>query len=622
MAMLFAGIADSAAQSVVDRSFASGMAPPTTPLVSAVPVPLDDGGVILRSRTYAGVGAYESFDRHTASGAINPAFPRYAYKPGLNPGGSVVAVLRDGTYFMTEAPYRRNSDGTPVDAFVLGVGLTAGGDAVQVTLQPDGRLLIGQGTLLVRVLASGPRDASFDAHGGFLDAITQIELDAQGRVLVASRTSDATAWRLERLTANGAADPTFAPIVSNDPFRFTVLNDGLVVIRKTAAGALSSYVHYRSDGSFDAAWDLERWSGTILIAPDGRAYVTHSGLVYRLNAGPTSRVDPEFVAQADADVTGLALEGTQLYLAGNFASVDGWPTAAIARLDTTKISAPAASQLPRLTNVSGRARIGVGEDVAIAGFVIDSPMAGARMGVVLRGVGPGLDAFALSQRLSDPQLSLRDAVGAEVSANDNWADTPDNRNSMQQAGAFALVAGSKDAVIVRNMAKGAATLVLSSTTTESGVGLAELYDANSGAEPALGELANLSLRGHVGAGDDTLIAGFVISDPLGFGRKLKVLVRAVGPTLSGYGIAKPLADPKLTLYNAAGAPIATNDNWSDSANADEIAAAAEQARTFPLPTNSKDAAVILDLAPGTYTAQATPASGSEGVGLIEIYRLR
>jgi hypothetical protein len=99
------------------------------------------------------------------------------------------------------------------------------------------------------------------------------------------------------------------------------------------------------------------------------------------------------------------------------------------------------------------------------------------------------------------------------------------------------------------------------------------------------------------------------------------LIRAVGPTLASQGVQTPLANPKLTLYNAAGAAIQTNDDWGQATNVGEMRSATTAAGAFTLPENSLDAAILISLEPGIYTAHATSANSSTGVALIEVYEV-
>lgn len=132
-------------------------------------------------------------------------------------------------------------------------------------------------------------------------------------------------------------------------------------------------------------------------------------------------------------------------------------------------------------------------------------------------------------------------------------------------------------------------------------------------------LANLSTRGQAGASDDSLIAGFVIN---GSGEK-RVLIRGIGPGLEPFGLspAELVADPTLTLFSGTGATIASNDDWSASAEAAAIATATTSAGAFALPGDSRDAVLLVTLAPGAYTAVVAGKSAAPGVAIVEVYDL-
>ena len=137
--------------------------------------------------------------------------------------------------------------------------------------------------------------------------------------------------------------------------------------------------------------------------------------------------------------------------------------------------------------------------------------------------------------------------------------------------------------------------------------------------PPASELINISTRAQVGTGANLMIAGFVVG---GSGSK-RVLIRAVGPALTGLdpvnlAPAVVLADPVLQLTRSDGTPLLSNDDWGGDP---AIAAAAAGAGAFALPAGSKDAAMIVTLPPGAYTALVTGKNESSGVALVEVYDL-
>jgi uncharacterized protein GlcG (DUF336 family) len=132
------------------------------------------------------------------------------------------------------------------------------------------------------------------------------------------------------------------------------------------------------------------------------------------------------------------------------------------------------------------------------------------------------------------------------------------------------------------------------------------------AAPILGapRLANVSTRASIGTGSNQLIAGFTVvgSDPK------QLLIRALGPSLTGFGVPGALSDPTLTLHNSAGANLAFNDDWNLAANSGQIP---PQLR----PTDSREAAILTTLPAGSYTAIEAGKGGTSGIGLIEGYDL-
>jgi hypothetical protein len=129
-------------------------------------------------------------------------------------------------------------------------------------------------------------------------------------------------------------------------------------------------------------------------------------------------------------------------------------------------------------------------------------------------------------------------------------------------------------------------------------------------------LGNISTRAHVGTGQNISIAGFVIAgDP---GAQKQVLIRAVGPSLAQFGLSGLLADPVLSVYNGDGALIASNAGWKNSA---AVTAAASATGAFALQPGSADAALVLTLPAGTYTAQVSGAGDTTGIALVEVYEV-
>ncbi len=259
----------------------------------------------------------------------------------------------------------------------------------------------------------------------------------------------------------------------------------------------------------------------------------------------------------------------------------------------------------RLVNIATRVALGGAAGTPISGFVLAGT--GTKQ-MLVRAVGPTLTAFGVTGVLGDPQLSLVSAT-ATVASNDNWLAA--DATTFTSSGAFALAATSKDAALVAPLSAGAYTAPVTATDGGSGVALLEIYDAATSSSLSV---INASTRAFVGSGDSVMIPGFVIS---GTGA-LKLLVRAVGPTLSSLGVSGVLADPTITLFRGAAA-LVTNDNWSAATNAVEISATAASVGAFALPTGSRDAALIATLPAGAYTAVVSGVGGTSGTALVELY---
>ena len=197
-----------------------------------------------------------------------------------------------------------------------------------------------------------------------------------------------------------------------------------------------------------------------------------------------------------------------------------------------------------------------------------------------------------------------------VAANDNWL--AGDATAMGAVGAFPLTVGSADAALVATLAPRGYTTPVSTPGNGTGITLIECYDG-APADTSV-RLVNASARAFAGTGDDVLIPGFVIA---GEGT-VRLLVRAVGPGLAAFGVPGALADPQLTLYKSSEV-LATNDNWSDAANPAEIVNATVAAGGFALVSGSKDAALVVTLGAGAYTALVSGVGGTTGTALVEVY---
>ena len=260
-----------------------------------------------------------------------------------------------------------------------------------------------------------------------------------------------------------------------------------------------------------------------------------------------------------------------------------------------------------LGNISTRGRVGAGDQVLIGGFIVAGPE-GETKKVIVRAIGPSLSSAGVADALANPTLELHDSHG-NVVRNDDWKIDAATQASQQSEIQATGIPPSSDAesALTATLAPGPYTVVVAGKDGSSGVALVEVYDLQ---ETGAARLANISTRGFVGAGDEAMIGGVIV---LGL-QPTRILVRAIGPSLNGAGVADALGDPTLALYDSNGALVDSNDDWK-SARAAEI-----EATTIP-PAHDRESAVLATLYPGNYTAVVQGKASTTGVALVEAYRL-
>jgi hypothetical protein len=300
--------------------------------------------------------------------------------------------------------------------------------------------------------------------------------------------------------------------------------------------------------------------------------------------------------------------------------------AALSAPATLAVTPVVTSPSTRLANLSIRGTVGTGPNALISGFVIGGT---TPKPVLIRAIGgTTLAGFGVAGAVPDPQLTLYDATGKILAQNNNWGETdgPAITAATTRLGGFRLPAGSTDSALLLSLAPGSYTAQVAGLNNRTGVALVEVYDADADEATALTrKLGNLSTRGPIGPDGNVLIAGLVVrgTQPRTF------MIRAIGPTLAGFGLSDALLDPVLTLQNAAGTQLRYNDDWDTPVGRmPAIRAAAQSVGGFSLvetrsysPPSGLDSVMIATLAPGNYTAQVAGFGDATGVALVEIYEL-
>jgi hypothetical protein len=227
--------------------------------------------------------------------------------------------------------------------------------------------------------------------------------------------------------------------------------------------------------------------------------------------------------------------------------------------------------------------------------------------------------FDLADLLPNPVISLNRGP-QEIDFNDDWdggSNRDDVLNESRRVGAFDIFDGQGDAALLATLPPGGYTALITDSVSRTGMALVELYDRTRVASASPSDrVVNLSTRGHVGVGDDILIAGFYIAGP---GPK-ELLIRGVGPGLEIFDLENTLANPLIRVYRGVNLFL-ENDDWGFSEQSYMLLEAFEAAGAFELDINSRDAALVATLPPGGYTVLLSGADDSTGLALVEIYDL-
>jgi uncharacterized delta-60 repeat protein len=573
----------------------------------------------------------------------------------LQSDGKIVAAGRKGIQFYpTEqrkgnvALVRYNPDGSLDSTFGnAGIVTTDFGQglesyAIAVMIQSDGKIAIagesGYEFMVARYNSDGALDTTF-GNNGFTqtnfssnwDAPTDAVLQPNGKILVVGNSDVSNPYTnvaLARYNSDGSPDQSFGDggktiVGSGEVGSVALQSDGRIIVLGDD-GRYFLLVRLNEDGSLDSTFGS---GGTIYTSfgsdhvqakdlafqPDGKVvaggysqtpYYKNSDFAltrYFLGAGtPAPAQSPTPIVGPSPTPTATATATIPIPTPTATATAESSPTPTST---PTTTPAPTAEPPVRSLNISTRVPVETGEDVAIGGFIItgNSPKK-----VAVRALGPSLQSAGISNALADPMLELRSANQSIIASNDNWRD---DAVSAAQLQANNLAPRSDlESAVVATLSPGAYTAIMSGRNSGTGMGLIEVYDLDQTSDALL---ANISTRGVVHTGDDVLIGGFILG---GSSAQTNILIRALGPSLGKAGIANALVNPTLELRDGNGLLLQTNDNWKDQQRT-----AIEN--TGLAPGDDREAAILVTLSPGTYTAVAAGKDGTGGVGLVEVFNL-
>jgi hypothetical protein len=400
----------------------------------------------------------------------------------------------------------------------------------------------------------------------------------------------------------------------------------VMFVRSTDSGQTFSAPRRINDDPFSHAASKWHWFGTFSVAPDGRldaiwldtrnaandtdsqlfySYSRDGGDTWSANVAVSEPFNP-FLGYPNQNKMGDYMSIVSDLRGGNVAYT------ATFNGEEDVYYVHVAPPSVKLLNLSTRARVLTGEQVLIAGFIVTGT---DPKRVIIRGIGPSING--ISGKLSDPTLELRQG-STPLANNDNWKTRPDGTSQQAEIEATTIPpTNDSESAIVMTLNPGAYTTTLSGKDGGTGIGIVEVYDLD---EAANSRLANVSTRGFVDTDDNAMIAGLIAGQGE-TGATAQVLIRALGPSLSGSGIQGPLQDPTLALHDANGATIATNDNWKINDQTQQSQEALIRSTTIA-PSNDLEAAIVATLPPGPTTAIVRGKNNGSGVGLVEVYNLQ
>lgn len=530
----------------------------------------------------------------TATGAFQTigALPELIVSIAFSPNGELFGVSNDGrTLYKVDPLSGRSLASVALSGTVFsGSGNPFVGEINGIDFGPDGKLYgVGVGlyaidpntgvaariTPIARGVASNTTifaDLDFGSDGQ-LRAVTAALGDATSDLYTISPTTG-----IGQLVgpigvkAGGIAtviETPSAPAITSQPLNLSVALAGTASFTVTATGMPSPTYQWRKDGA-----DIPGATGASLLVPN---------------------------------VTPSAVGGYNVVVTNPSGSVTS-------RVATLQINIPGSGRLINLsilTSITGN-----GETFTVGTVVGGSGTNGTKP-LLVRAVGPSLTQLGVGGVLTDPKVDI--FSGSLVTAgNDNWGGGNALTSTFTQVGAFALAApDSRDAAVyIPSMPAGGYTVQVGGVGAATGTVIAELYDGTptNDFNATTPRLVNVSVLKEIST-SGTLTAGFTV----GGSASMQVLIRAVGPSLTAFGVGSAMADPQIIVFDVNSRSVAANDNWGGGTI---LTQAFSSVGAFTFAAGSRDAAVLVFLQPGNYTAQVSGVGGMGGSVLVEVYEVR
>ncbi|HEX7518067.1 MAG TPA: hypothetical protein VF345_12390 [Chthoniobacterales bacterium] len=481
-----------------------------------------------------------------------------------------------------------------------------------IAVQTDGKILAGGtftsigGQTRNHIARLDPTTALADSFnpsatgGAPMGSIYSIAVQADGKILVGGTFENIggyTRAHIARLDGTTGLPDSFTPSADNQVFSIAVQADGKVLAGgyfNSMGGHLRNlFARLRNDTA--ALQNLAVARTTITWARGGSGpQLTRVTFGYSDDNVNYTLLGNGTAAGNNWTLTGLNLPtGRNIYIRARGHHESGGSQSISESVRNAFIPRPSS-----LGNISTRLRIQTGDNAMIGGFIVTGTEPKT---VIVRGIGPSLP---VTGALADPVIEVHGSSGELLATNDNWNDAV-TRQEIIDSGLAPT--NDLESALWGILNPGAYTVVVRGKNDATGIGLFEVYDLDQTVDS---KLANISTRGFVDTGDNVMIGGTIIvgNDPA------RVLLRAIGPSLTNFGVPNALGDPTLELHDGNGALMASNDNWRSDQEAEIIAT------TIP-PSNDLESAILRDLAPGNYTAIVRGVNGTTGIAVVEAYGL-
>ena len=224
-------------------------------------------------------------------------------------------------------------------------------------------------------------------------------------------------------------------------------------------------------------------------------------------------------------------------------------TEGIALIEFNLLSSPDSSGTAPLANLSTRGNIGTGDNILIAGVVIQG--SGTKR-VLVTGRGASVP---VAGNIANTQLRVVNQATKEIIATSDDYASEDQNAAIGAAGKAPTIADN-DAATILDLAAGAYTVLVSGTGGATGVGIVEIFDIDPASSA---RIVNLSTRGRVGTGDNVMIGGLIAGGKSG--EFAGVIARVTSPSSAAYQPETWLADPNITVFDGPN-KVLENDDWT------------------------------------------------------------